>query len=168
MKEVKLYNIIFPIWLLIFFPPIIFITLAGNFVIDSLVILACVSIFKLAINSEERKSFYKNSIIKVWLFGFLADIIGAAILFILGILGEYFGLSYELVSAIDFDPFSNPLAVMVIVFAMLVSALFIFLFNYKITFRELIKDNSVRFKVALTIAIVTMPWTFLLPTKWFY
>jgi hypothetical protein len=168
MKEVKLYNIIFPIWLLIFFPPIIFITLAGNFVIDSLVILACVSIFKLAINSEERKSFYKNSIIKVWLFGFLADIIGAAILFILGILGEYFGLSYELVSAIDFDPFSNPLAVMVIVFAMLVSALFIFLYNYKITFRELIKDNSVRFKVALTIAIVTMPWTFLLPTKWFY
>ena len=168
MKEVKLYNIIFPIWLLIFFPPIIFITLAGNFVIDSLVILACVSIFKLAINSEERKSFYKNSIIKVWLFGFLADIIGAAILFILGIWGEYFGLSYELVSAIDFDPFSNPLAVMVIVFAMLVSALFIFLFNYKITFRELIKDNSVRFKVALTIAIVTMPWTFLLPTKWFY
>lgn len=168
MKEVKLYNIIFPIWLLIFFPPIIFITLAGNFVIDSLVILACVSIFKLAINSEERKSFYKNSIIKVWLFGFLADIIGAAILFILGILGEYFGLSYELVSAIDFDPFSNPLAVMIIVFAMLVSALFIFLFNYKITFRELIKDNSVRFKVALTIAIVTMPWTFLLPTKWFY
>lgn len=168
MKEVKLYNIIFPIWLLIFFPPIIFITLAGNFVIDSLVILACVSIFKLAINSEERKSFYKNSIIKVWLFGFLADIIGAAILFILGILGEYFGLSYELVSAIDFDPFSNPLAVMVIVFAMLVSVLFIFLFNYKITFRELIKDNSVRFKVALTIAIVTMPWTFLLPTKWFY
>lgn len=168
MKEVKLYNIIFPIWLLIFFPPIIFITLAGNFVIDSLVILACVSIFKLAINSEERKSFYKNSIIKVWLFGFLADIIGAAILFILGIWGEYFGLSYELVSAIDFDPFSNPLAVMVIVFAMLVSALFIFLYNYKITFRELIKDNSVRFKVALTIAIVTMPWTFLLPTKWFY
>lgn len=168
MKEVKLYNIIFPIWLLIFFPPIIFITLAGNFVIDSLVILACVSIFKLAINSEERKSFYKNSIIKVWLFGFLADIIGAAILFILGIWGEYFGLSYELVSAIDFDPFSNPLAVMIIVFAMLVSALFIFLFNYKITFRELIKDNSVRFKVALTIAIVTMPWTFLLPTKWFY
>jgi hypothetical protein len=168
MKEVKLYNIIFPIWLLIFFPPIIFITLAGNFVIDSLVILACVSIFKLAINSEERKSFYKNSIIKVWLFGFLADIIGAAILFILGILGEYFGLSYELVSAIDFDPFSNPLAVMVIVFAMLVSALFIFLYNYKITFRELIKYNSVRFKVALTIAIVTMPWTFLLPTKWFY
>ncbi len=168
MKEVKLYNIIFPIWLLIFFPPIIFITLAGNFVIDSLVILACVSIFKLAVNSEERKTFYKNSIIKVWLFGFLADIIGAAILFILGIWGEYFGLSYELVSAIDFDPFSNPLAVMVIVFAMLVSALFIFLYNYKITFRELIKDNSVRFKVALTIAIVTMPWTFLLPTKWFY
>lgn len=118
-------------------------------------------------NKNEENAFYMSKYMKNK-FSFLADIIGAAILFILGILGEYFGLSYELVSAIDFDPFSNPLAVMVIVFAMLVSALFIFLFNYKITFRELIKDNSVRFKVALTIAIVTMPWTFLLPTKWFY
>jgi len=168
MKEVKLYNIIFPIWMLIFFPPIIFISLAGNFIIDSLVILVCIYLFKLAVDSKEVKIIYKKSIIKVWLFGFLADIIGAIILFILGIMGEYLGLSYEFTSAVNFDPFSNPLAVATIVFAMLVSALFIFLFNYKITFKELIADNSTRLKVALTVAIVTMPWTFLLPTKWFY
>jgi len=168
MKEIKLYNVIFPIWLLIFFPPVIFISLVGNFIIDSLVILVCFKVFKLAVYNIDLKIFYKKSINKVWLYGFLSDFIGGIILFIIGILGDYFGLSYELTSAVNFDPFSNILAVLVIIFAMLVSAFFIFLFNYKITFKELIKDASIRFKVALTIAVITMPWTFLLPTKWFY
>lgn len=168
MKKVKLYNVIFPIWLLLFFPPVVFIALAGNFLIDTLVVIACFYAFKLVVDNNNLKIFYKKSIIKVWLFGFLADFIGAVILFILGILGDSFGIPYELANAINYDPFSNILAVIIILFAMLVSAFFIFLFNYRIIFKELIKDTSTRLKVALTIAIVTMPWTFLLPTKWFY
>lgn len=150
------------------FPPVILITLAGNFIIDSLVIYACYFIFKLADTTTVIKAFYKESIFKVWIFGFLSDLIGGAILFATGILGDSIGISYEISSAINFDPFSHPTAVAIIIFAMLVSALFIFLFNYKITFRKQITDKHKRLKVALTIAIVTMPWTFLLPTKWFY
>lgn len=168
MKETKLYNLIFPIWLLIFFPPIIFLSLAGNFVIDSLVILACFYVFKLAADNRNLKIFYKKSIIKVWLFGFLADFIGAIILFLIGLLGDYFGLPYELGYALYYDPSSNSIALVIIVLSMLLSAFFIFLFNYRITFKELINCANTRFKIALTIAIVTMPWTFLIPTKWFF
>lgn len=168
MKKIKLYNVIFPIWFLLFFPPVTFITLGGNFIIDSLVILICFFVFKLAGTQNSLKTFYKKSILKVWLFGFLADIIGAAILFVTGIFGDSLGLSYKLISAINFDPFSQPAAVIIIIFAMLVSALFIFLFNYRITLKKLIAEKQLRLKVALTIAIVTIPWTFLLPTKWFY
>lgn len=167
MKEIKLRNIIFPIWLLLFFPPLIFITLAANFIIDSLVILGCFKKFKL-VNPKPIMYYYKKSIIKVWLFGFLADFIGATILFVLGILGDSFGLSYELINGINYDPFSNPLAVIIILIAILISGFFIFLFNYRISFRELVEDLSLRFKLSLTIAIITMPWTFLLPTRWFY
>ena len=39
MKQIKLYNVIFLIWILLFFPPVIFITLIGNFMIDTLVII---------------------------------------------------------------------------------------------------------------------------------
>jgi hypothetical protein len=99
---------------------------------------------------------------------FLADIIGATILFVLGICGDTFGLSYELISAICYDPFSNPLAVVIITGSILLSAALIFLFNYKFVFKNHIQENILRFKIALTIAIVTAPWTFLLPTKWFY
>ena len=46
MKDDKLYNIIFPVWLFLFFPPVILITLAGNFIIDSLVVIAGYFLFK--------------------------------------------------------------------------------------------------------------------------
>lgn len=168
MKHIKLYNVIFPIWFLLFFPPVIFITLVGNFIIDSLVLIGCFFVFRLIETQNDLKTFYKQSILKVWLFGFLADIIGAAILFIIGILGDSFGLSYELISAVNYDPFSNFLAVIIIIFAMIVSAVFIFIFNYRFTLKKLIVEKQLRFKIALTIAITTIPWTFLLPTKWLY
>jgi hypothetical protein len=168
MKQEKLYNVIFPIWFLLFFPPIIFLTLAGNFIIDSLVILVCFFAFKLAGSYENLETFYKKTILKVWIFGFLADILGAAILFIIGFWGDFWGMSNELISAVNYDPFSNRWAVAIIIFSMLVSAIFIFLFNYRITFKNEKLEKKIRFKLALTIAIITMPWTFLLPTKWFY
>lgn len=168
MKQIKLYNVIFPIWFVLFLPPVMFITLVGNFIIDSIVIIACFFVFKLRETKLNLKTFYKKSIIKVWLFGFLADIIGAGILFLAGIFGDSLGLSYKLRTAINYDPFSHPVALIIIIFAMLVSAFFIFLLNYRITFKQHIPEKQLRLKVALTIAIVTIPWTFLLPTKWFY
>ena len=168
MKQIKLYNVIFPIWFLLFFPPVIFITLVGNFVIDSLIIIVCFFMFKLANTQNNLKTFYKKSILKVWIFGFLADIIGAALLFLLGILGDSCGLPNELITGINYDPFSHPAAVIIIIFAMLISSVFIYLFNYKITFSNQIQEKNLRLKMAITIAIVTIPWTFLLPTKWFY
>jgi len=135
MKETKLYNVIFPIWLLLFFPPVILVTIVGNFIIDSLVICLCYFAFKLSDNLA-LKTFYTGSIYKVWVFGFLSDLIGAAILFTTGILGDSLGIPYEIYSAINFDPFSNPVAMAIIVFAMAVSALLIFLLNYKITFKK--------------------------------
>lgn len=167
-RTIKLYNVIFPIWLLLFFPPIILITFFGNYIIDSLVMIVCFFVYKLADSEFELKTFYKEVIVKVWLYGFLADIVGAAILFVLGICGDIFGLSYELISAICYDPFSHPLAVVIIMGSILVSAALIFLFNYKFVFKKQIQENMLRFKIALTIAVVTAPWTFLLPTKWFY
>lgn len=168
MKQIKLYNIFFPIWLLMFFPPVVLITIAGNFIIDSLVVTACYYAFKLADMQFDLKTFYKKSIFKVLGYGFLADIAGAAILFVLGIWGDSFGLPYELISGINLDPFSHPLAVVTIIFSIMVSAVLIFVFNYKFTFSRYIEERTVRLKTAVTIAILTMPWTFLLPTKWFY
>lgn len=168
MKQIKLYNVIFPIWILIFFPPVIFMSLLGNFIIDSLVIIACFYIFKLANTQNNLKIFYKRNILKVWLFGFLADFVGAVILLTLGIFDNYLRLPNKLIQGINYDPFSYSMAAIIILLAMIVSSICIFIFNYKFTFKKQIEEKKLRLKVAITIAIVTIPWTFLLPTKWFF
>lgn len=114
----------------------------GNFIIDSLVIIVYFYILK--IEGSNLKEFYKASILKVWIFGFIADIIGASIL--LGI--QAFRLPGEVISAIYFDPFRHPVAVVIIVIAMLVSSVFIFLLNYFFTFKRVILEKGQRIKVA--------------------
>lgn len=168
MKQIKLYDVAFPIWIVMFFPPMLFITLAGNFIIDSLVILICFFIFKLKEIQSALKIFYMESILKVWLFGLLSDIVAAVILFLTGSHGDSFGLPNKIRSAIIHDPFSNPGAVIILIFSMLVSGVFMFLFNYRIIFKNQIAEKKLRFKVALTIAIVTIPWPFWFPAIWFY
>lgn len=168
MKQLKLYNVIFPIWFILFLPPVILVTLAGNFLIDSLVLIGCYYCFKLAQLGLDLKTFYKKSIVKVWLFGFLADFAGAALLFVTGLMGDFWGLPYDIASAVNYDPFSHPLGVLIIVLAMIVAGILIFFFNHRFIFPKLISDAQLRFKTALAIALITIPWTFLLPTKWFY
>ena len=160
-KIVTLNNVIFPIWLILFFPPVILITLAGNFIIDLVVLLICFYIYKLG-EFIALKELLRKGIWKVWIFGFLADMLGAGLLLIAN-----FSLPYEWVNGIMFDPFSHPASVLFIVIAILLSSTLIFLLNYRVSFIKLIPDKALRLKSALLIAIVTAPWTFLLPTKWF-
>ena len=167
-RSIRLYNVIFPIWLVLFFPPVILLTLVGNYIIDSLVLVACFYAFRLSSTSLSLKKFYGNNIFLVWIYGFLADFIGAGILFATGICGESMGLAYEATSAICYDPMSHPLAVAIVVGSILVSAFLIFLFNYKLVFARREELNTIGFKIAVVFAIVTAPWTFLIPTKLFY
>ena len=161
----RLYNVIFPIWLMLFVPPILLITLIGNWVFDSLVLLACFHLFRLASLPMSFQEFYKRSIPKVWFFGLVADIVGAAILLMVVILGDTLELPVE---GISYDPFGHPASVLLILLAMLVSGIIIFLLNDRITLAKIIPDEGLRRKMAITIAALTIPWTFLLPTKWFY
>ena len=50
--------------------------------------------------------------------------------------------------------------------AVVISAVCIFLLNYFVTFRK--QDKALRKKLALTFAIATAPYTFMIPTGWIY
>lgn len=49
---------------------------------------------------------------------------------------------------------------------LLIAIALIFVFNYYITFRKLQKSS--RFKLALMFAVITAPYTFLVPSSWLY
>lgn len=55
-KSVKLYNVLFPVWMLLLLPPLWLVVIPGNFIIDSIVLLVSLAILKIG----ERKQFYKT------------------------------------------------------------------------------------------------------------
>lgn len=144
--SIKLYNVLFPVWMLFLFPAMWLIILPGNFLIDSLVLLIAMYALKLA----DKKSFYKKHILKIFAFGMLADIIGSGVMFAL--------LLLEISTSADELYLTIP--------AMLLSAALIYVFNYFVTFKH--SDKELRHKLSLTFAIATAPYTFLIPTSWIY
>ena len=87
----RLYNLIFPFWLLVGIAPfggwrgILFIwgsLIIGNFIIDSGVLWLFLGLLK---QKDNRTFIWKKSIIRIFLFGFLSDILGS----LCGILGIF-------------------------------------------------------------------------------
>ena len=171
-KDIKLYNIIFPIWLLWLFPQILIFILPANFLIDSLVLLITMSIFKIGFN----KKIYKKSILKIWGFGFLADIIGTIFMIIPIIIDNFLDTNtaferwwYDnLTTTIGINPFKSIFAIIWVLIAILISAICIYQFNYRFSFKKVELDLENKKKLALSLAIFTAPYLFLLPTEWFY
>ena len=128
-KDVKLYNVLFPFWMLLLFPQMWLIVLPGNFIIDSLVLLISMAVLKIS----DKKQWYKKHILKIYAFGLLADVIGSAYMLLMMVGFELGRMGGEL---------------------------------YLTTFRK--ADKGLRLKFALAFAIVTAPYTFLIPSSWLY
>lgn len=77
-KEIRLYNVAFPIWFLFLYPGLWIVVLPLNFLIDSLVVLGIAKFAKLPV----LKAQFWKVIWKVWGVGFFADLLGAVLLFI--------------------------------------------------------------------------------------
>ena len=145
-RTTRLYNILFPIWMLMLFPLTWLVILPANFIIDSLVLLIAMAALKLT----ERSVKYKKYIVKIFIFGMLSDIIGTVI----PLAATYFDL-YNFYNELLFT-----------VPGVLLAGLMIYFFNYCFTFREL--DKTTRKKLALTFAIATAPYTFAIPSMLIY
>lgn len=145
--SVKLYNVLFPFWMILLFPQVWLIVLPGNFIIDSAVLLISLAILKI----PDKKQWYKKHILKIYAFGMLSDIIGSAYMLLLMTVFE--------VGQMGDEPYLT-------VPALLISAALIFVFNYFITFRK--TEKKLRLKLSLIFAIVTAPYTFLVPSSWLY
>lgn len=146
-KDIKLYNVLFPFWMLLLFPQLWLFVLPGNFIIDSLVLLGSMFLLKI----ENKKGFYKENILKIFGFGMLSDIIGSAYMLIMMICFEIGNMGDEFYLTLP---------------ALVISAVCIFVFNYYITLKKY--DTKVRLATSLIFAVVTAPYTFLVPSSWLY
>lgn len=162
-KEIKLYNVLFPIWFLLVFPITWIIVLPANFIIDSIVLIISINLLKQA----DIKENYKKSIVKVWMFGFLSDFIGAGILFLSQMpKGDWW---YEYISSpVSYNPFDNLYSLSLVFFAIIASGIAIYFFNLKISFKTLKYELKTKKIIALSLAIFTAPYVLLVPSKLMY
>lgn len=169
-REIKIYNVIFPIWMLWIFPMTWLIVLPANFIIDSAVILIALKLLKV----DNRKVIYKKTILKVWIFGFISDFIGSAIMIISGfikfsnseVMREWWYKNIE--TAVFYNPFQSVYGFLWVTLSVIITSVFIYIFNWKISFNNLEIEEKYKKKLALALAIFTAPILFYLPTSLFY
>jgi len=146
-KDVRLYNVLFPVWILMTLPMLWWIVIPGNFIIDSLVMAFAIKALKL----EDRWGFYRRHIVPVFLLGFLADILAA--------LPMWLGVYLELGGPLADSP-------VLTVPGVALAGILIYVFDYFISFRKL--EKPLRKKLSLIFAVVTAPYTYLIPSQWIY
>ena len=167
--KVKLYNMVLPIWLLWIVPVTWLVIFPANFAIDLLVTFLTLKFLGIT----ERKAVIKKSIWKTWIFGFIADFIGVAWLFLAELLdfdyqtdlGKWW--NHNIANPLVFNPFNNIFSFLYALVAVVIAGVFIYIFNLKICLKKTDLNDELKKKTALSLAIFTAPYLFFLPTGLF-
>lgn len=154
-KEIRLYNIIFPMWGLYFygalFPVLYLLLLPANFLVDSVVLLLLFALLRL----PQKKDRYQKLILKTWLFGFLADILASAVL-----------VGISTFADLPFNPYLPISSVPAFLFAttgVVLGGLLIYAFQRRFVLRKIDLPPQQKHKIALGMAILTAPYLMYLP-----
>lgn len=169
-NDIKLYNLIFPIWLLWLVPSTWIVVLPVNFLIDLLVAVLAMRYLKV----QDIKLNVKAVIFRVWIFGFIADFIGTAAMFMANVidfdyeteLGKWW--YNNITNAVIYNPFESVYSVLWVTVCVIITAAFIYLFNYRFCLEKSNLDDMQRKKLARSLAVFTAPYLFYLPTAWFF
>lgn len=164
-RSVRLYNMIFPLWMLLFFPVTWLLVIPANFIFDSLVLLIAIGAMRLV----KKKEIYVRSIFRVWIFGFLADLIGAAwMLLVYGVavcLDDTEASTFFL-EAFMVNPWQNFCALILTILAIFVAGLAIYFFNRRWTFGPQPLTDVAKRRLSVILAVITAPYFFLIPLNW--
>ena len=148
--DIKLYNMILPPFMIVMLaPPWVIISLVGNFLIDSLLLIVLLAVFvKKSIGKQ-----YIRTIFKVWGLGYASDFIGMLFLLI------PFILPSSMVPDLDDKVF--------ITVGIMIASVCIFIFDYFVSFRKCGFTKMQRLVASISFAVITAPYTFLLPEEVF-
>lgn len=155
-REIRLYNVLFPVWMLFLWPMVWLVILPGNFVIDSLVLLAALAV----LGCKRKGAVWKSSILAVWGIGFASDLIGA---------GITLGVMYLLERlAPAWNTFRIPGGQLMVLPGVLAAGTLIFGLNQRFSFRHAGLTREEIRRLSLALAVFTAPYTMLIPMEWIY
>lgn len=159
-REIRLYNVLLPIWLLWVVPKVWIVILPGNLIIDCMVLLLALA----ALKHQGKRAVVKQLWWKFWVLGFVADAVGVAWLFLGWALSLPLGKVWEdTVVHITHNAFDNPGAFLWMLAGVALAGLCIYFLDRLAMRRCTLLSEREKQRIALTMAIVTAPWTFFIP-----
>ncbi len=165
MRNTKIYNVMFPVWILWLFPITWIVVLPANFIIDLCVVALTMKYLKMT----DIKGKAKSVILRVWIMGFVADIIGSLFMFVGNLID--FGNEWimdKVVIPLSTNPFDSIWAVLWVTLCTAFTGFLIYQFNKRWCLEKTDLTEEECKKIALSLAIFTAPYLFYLPTTWIY
>ncbi len=162
-NSVKLYNILLPLWLIIFLPSYLWLALIPlNYLIDRMVL-------KWSLKDMPDKSlFCRRHTWKICLAGFFSDFVGAAIMLAISMYsGEHSEKLYYIGHAVMFDPFSSLPGFFIVAACIAISAVCIYFIDKRILRKAGLDTEQVK-QSALRLALITAPYLYLFPSRLLY
>ena len=156
-KPLRLYNLMFPVWMLVWFPSWLWLGLIpANYLLDRLVLRHTLA------GREDRELFCRKHAWKICLAGFAGDFVGAALLF------AVYAVSHNPLNyALAYQPFSHPGALAVTLASVVLAAGAIFLLD-----RAILKKAGLEAvqagKSAMVLAVITAPYLYFFPSGLLY
>ena len=162
-QELRLYNVIFPIWMLWLAPQAWLIALPGNLIVDVVVLAVTLKV----LGHGSKLAVVKELWWKFWLFGFLADFVGVAALlpcpFLMILLEPAAPWLYDALSPVMHNPFLSLPALAWVGAAVALAGYCIYRFDRRAMKDCVLLSETEKHRIALTMAVVTAPWLFFLP-----
>ena len=166
-NEKRIYNILFPFWLLVFFPSYLWLILIpANYLIDRIVLKWSLG------DMPDKGLFCRKNTWRICLAGFLGDFVGAIALYFVSIImigwgGDGTSFIEKAGDAIMFDPFANILAVLIVIAAIALSGFCIYKLDIRVLGKTELDPEQIK-RAAIRLAIFTAPYLYLIPGRWFY
>ena len=162
-KQIKLYNLLFPIWLLIWFPLLWIILIPANYAIDYLVLHLSLK------GNKDQKTICGENTWKICLTGFFSDFVGSTLLFLVMLLGGENAPQWlqEVGPALNMNPFRTIEAFLITTGTVAISAVVIYLLDGYVLRKAGLTKKQVR-KSALYLAAFTAPYLFFIPSRILY
>jgi len=163
-KDVRLYNIILPIWLLVLVPSVWLVVIPGNLAVDCLVLWGTLAVLK----HTQKKAVVKQLWWKFWLLGFAADGVGILCLLSALIPMGFPGISetgYEdqILAPLMGNCFRSLPALVWTLAAIALAGVCIYAFDKRAMARCQLLSEGEKHRIALAMAVITAPWLFLVP-----
>ena len=168
-KRDVLYNIMLPLWLLLFWPSVLWLVLIPlNYLIDRIVLKWSLG------DMPDKGRFCRKHTWKICLAGFFADFVGILLLFATFMASGYFDESTSIGSFLEklaygvgYNPYSHPLAFLLIALSVLIAGLLIFALDRLILKKTGLSPAEAK-KSALRLALCTAPYLYFVPSFLLY